>query len=964
MLKLFVKTLGFIAALVLSGAAGAVGMGGISVTTALGEPLKAEIGLVAVGKADKNNMSARLASPEAFKAAGLNYPDALSLSQLEFQIETRANGDPYIKVTSALPVNEPFVSLLVELSWSSGQLLREYTFLLDPPGFKPEQPKAAEVQPVLSKVEGPLETSVASAGGVKSGAAKKESMPMRATAPMDEKVFAKTGVASAKKNAESGNVASGAIKVKRGDTLSKIASNAKSPDVSLERMLVAMYRANEDAFDGNNMNRLKTGKILRVPEEGDLNKVGQVEAVKEIHIQAADWHAYRMKLAAASGSVAEKAPKQEASGKISASVADKAPAAKESNKEVVRLSKGEAPGDKAAAGGNAKAMQDKMHSMEEEATAKNKALKDSNDRIAMLEKNIKEMQRLIELKMQSVPAGKPAPSKVEEPVLSKAVVPETKPEIKPEVKPDAVSAAVKTATLASPAQPASAVKPAKPVAPKVETPPPSLLDEILGEPLYLAGGAAVLLGLGGFGFMLARRRSNSGKNKAAEDSAFAHIAAPIVPSPDTGDFTRIATATHIINPAEQDDVDPISEADLFLNFGRDAQAEEILKDALKKNPGNQRVRLKLLSIYANRKDTKTFSGIARQVQDSGDAAAWAQAAEMGRKLEPGNPMYGGNDSAVVATGVAPLDEEVKTEQPAASLDFDLGLGAREASSDESNAGAAALDVTAVSFGDVATATSSGLDFDLGFSAPTEAVSAVAEQEATAVASVPQSEKADVTATLDMDLGLDMPTEPEAAAPASGYENTMASGAPSNEERLAPESLQVAEEAQIDFDVTTKHPDVLVAQPEQAEESAPSLDDLVFDVTAAHPSPAEMMEEMAAAEAPAQAEDAMEFALDFPVTEELPADDKLEPAPAQAAAKETSAIDLSEINLNLDAPVSAPAEEVKDARWQDVATKLDLARAYQEMGDASGAREILEEVLSEGDAQQRAAAEVMLQQLSA
>jgi pilus assembly protein FimV len=125
----------------------------------------------------------------------------------------------------------------------------------------------------------------------------------------------------------------------------------------------------------------------------------------------------------------------------------------------------------------------------------------------------------------------------------------------------------------------------------------------------------------------------------------------------------------------------------------------------------------------------------------------------------------------------------------------------------------------------------------------------------------------------------------------------------------------------------------------------------------------MMEEMAAAEAPAQAEDAMEFALDFPVTEELPADDKVEPAPAQAAAKETSAIDLSEINLNLDAPVSAPAEEVKDARWQDVATKLDLARAYQEMGDASGAREILEEVLSEGDAQQRAAAEVMLQQLS-
>jgi len=935
-LKIFVKSLGLIAAWVLSGAACAVGMGGINVTTSMGEPLKAEIELVAVSKADKNKLSARLASPDVFKGAGLDYP--ATLPKLKFEIESRANGEPYIKLTSTQAVNEPFVSLLVELTWSSGQLLHEYTFLLDPPGFKPEQPKAVEVQP--------LEPSVVSAGESKAGTVKEDSMPMRATAPMDEKVFAKAGVAPVKKSAESGNVSSGTIKVKRGDTLSKIVRETKSSDVSLERMMVAMYRANEDAFDGNNMNRLKTGKILRVPEEGDLNKLPQEEAVKEIHVQAADWHAYRMKLAAASGSVAEQAPKQEASGKISTTVAEKTPAAKESAKEVVRLSKGEAPGDKAAAGGNAQAMQDKLHAMEEDATARSKALKDSNERIALLEKNIKAMQHLIELKGQPVPPAQPVPSKAEVPVPSKAAEPETKVEIKPEVKPEAASSAVQTVTPASAALPASAVRPAQPVVPMVETPQPSFLDEILEEPLYLGGGAVALLGLGGFGFMLARRRS---KNKEAAGSAGTYIAAPIAPSADTGDFTRTATAAPI-KPTEPEDVDPITEADLFLNFGRDVQAEEILKDALKKSPGNQQIRLKLLSIYANRKDAKAFSGIARQVQDSGDAAAWAQAAEMGRKLEPGNPTYGGSDSPVVA---AP-QEEVKAGH--VGLDFDLGLGEPEAS-------AAALDVPL----DVATATSatsSGLDFDLGFGASAEAASVNANDEIS-VARKLQAEKADTSSVLDFDLGFDASPGAKAVAPAAmDYQSTVILGAPLNEETKTLEHLQADRETEIstpwsliDFDITATNPDLSAQQPGQVEKHAPSQDDAFFDVTATQPSAVAMRDEMAEAEVPAEAADTKAFTLDFPATKESPAS-------AQTAAKNAGAIDLSEINLNLNAPVSARAEEIKDTHWQDVATKLDLARAYQEMGDASGAREILDEVLNEGDAQQRAAAEVMLQQLSA
>ncbi|MEJ1959279.1 MAG: FimV/HubP family polar landmark protein [Nitrosomonadales bacterium] len=286
------------------------------------------------------------------------------------------------------------------------------------------------------------------------------------------------------------NVATGAFKtieVKHGDTLNKIAAETKSPEVSLERMLVAMYRANAEAFDGNNMNRLRTGKILRVPESEDLGKVTQVDAVSEIHAQAADWNAYRMKLAAASGSATEHAPKQESVGKIKTTVADKAPVTKESSKEVVRLSKGQSPGDKAASNGGSQSAQDKLHANEENAIARNKAIKESNERIALLEKNIKDMQHLIELKGQM---AKTAPGK------------------SPEADSKASPQPATTSGTPVAVQPVSAVNPAKPAESKLSLP---WWTRFLNEPLYLGGGVVALLGLGGIGFMLARRRKKRTK---------------------------------------------------------------------------------------------------------------------------------------------------------------------------------------------------------------------------------------------------------------------------------------------------------------------------------------------------------------------------------------------------------------------------------------------------------------------
>ncbi len=957
MRKSFLKALGYFACLVWSGMASAVGFGGINVTSALGQPLVAEIELVAVEKADKSSLNARLASPDAFKGAGIDFPYALP--KLKFHVETRANGDSYIKATSEQPVNEPFVSLLIELSWSSGRLLREYTFLLDPPGFVAEQPAVVAVKPIEPVVVAPVVASAPVAAPAPAvapvpqviAAPQAVSAPLPATTPQaaaapvspahatdaefdnpvavtkpaepavslppataevakaEEKVAPAPAPAPVTQKVESSHAVPAPVSVKRGDTLGKIANQTKSADVSLERMLVALYRANAEAFDGKNMNRLRTGKILRMPEAEALAALQQAEAVREVHAQVADWNAYRQKLAAANAPVAEQRPTQEVAGKISTSIAEKTPAAKETAKEVLKLSKGDAPGDKSAAGGKGKSAQDKAIAKEEDAIAKAKALKEAEQRTALLEKSVKDMQRLVELKNQT--AAKAAQGAASAPA---SVVP-------------LVASSVVSASAVAAASSAAVAKPKpKLVAPKVVAPPPSLVDEVLGNPIYLGGGAAALLGLGGLGFVLFRRAKNGGKKKevsAAEEvgGATGRIAAPVMPSPETGDFTNAAAAAPA-SAVDVDEVDPIGEADLFLNFGRDVQAEEVLKEALHKDPSNNPVKLKLLSIYANRKDTKSFYIYALEIKDSGDASAWEQACAMGRELEPNNSLYGGSsDNAPVAS--APAED---VAMPA--VDFDLGFGGSEA------APAPAFDIH------------NEMEDDVSASEKTVIMSA---SELRAAQEAPMD--FDVTST-HPGVKAAVVEEAKFEVPAMDFDVTGTVPAPQQESAHEEPKFDIPA---MDFNVQEIQQEAPAVVPDIPVEEAPALnlDDLVFDVTSTHAP----VTAPAPAQAAADADQGMAFTIDFP-TEEKP-----EPAAAPAPVKD---VGLSEISLNLDdfaAPAASTASEPKDEHWQEVATKLDLAKAYQEMGDQAGAREILEEVVRDGDATQRETAESLLQQLS-
>ena len=869
------KLLGVLAGLTLSTCVSAIGMGGINVASALGQPLKAEVELVSVKKAEKASLVARLASPDAYKGAGLEYPYG---SKFKFQIDSRTSGELFVAVSSEQPVNDPFVSMLVELTWASGKLLREYTFLLDPPDYVAEQPKPAEVQAVAPVVQStPLEMEARPV---------EQDAPVTAapveSRPPEEKPAGKPALAAqAKPAAPTGRVVEAdEITVNRGDTLSKIAIQNKPAEVSLERMLVALYRANAAQFDGKNMNRIRAGKILRLPAQGELMGVAQSEAVKEIRAQTADWNAYRQKLAAAAPAASQPQEAQQvATGKIASSVADKAPVAKESAKEVLKLSKGEAPGDKAAAGAAGKPAGDKKSAAQEDAIAKEKSLKEEQARTALLEKNLKDMERLAQLKSEAAAALAKSSS------AASGV-------------PGAVSAvaAASSVAAASEVKPAPVAKP-KPKAKPVVVPQPSLTDQILGEPLYLIGGAAILLGLGGLGFMLYRRKQGAATGGGVktdvkhEDVAeiAGHMAAPTISSPETGDFTS-ASAEHPSTTHAADEVDPISEADLFLNFGRDAQAEEILKEALRSAPDNHQIHLKLLGIYANRKDVNSFSAIARQLKDSGDEEAWQQAAAMGRKLEPNNPMYGGG--SIEDTGSMTMQTTVLSATP---------MAAHETSAPD-------------------------VDFDLGGTEETATLSA----DGKAVAQIE---------AMDFDVTTANPLQ---ASPAAMDFDVTSGDQPFG----AP--------AGMDFDITSAG--AAMAEPAgEAETALPNLDDLIFDVSSAHSS--EPMAQPEAEKSVAQAEDSgMEFTLDFPV------DDT--PAEKAGFAAQPAESGLAGISLNLDdigAPLE-PASETRDEHWHEVATKLDLAKAYQEMGDLAGAREILDEVMREGDEGQREAAQSMLDQI--
>ncbi len=970
-------------------AANAAGLGKITVLSGLGQPLRAEVEVSAT-KAELEKMTARLASREAFQDAGLEY--TTSLSGLHFALDKKNDGRAVIRITSDHTINDPFMDMLVEVNWSSGRLTREYTFLLDPP----EVGAKAATQVATVEARSPARVTRTEAPVAMSAPAKVQVHTRNKPRVAEEG----SGAAPAPAPAPAPETSAAAShKVKRGETLHQIAAQTQPEGVSLEQMLVGLYQANKGAFEGGNMNRLKAGRILSVPEKGALTQVSPAEAKKIVLAQSSNWNAYRRKLAAAAtqAPARDENTSQSAGGKVSAKVDDKAAPANQ-NKDQVRLSKTDSHG--AGATGAKPGVEDKV--------AANKALTDANERIAALEKNVSELKKLLEMKNQNLadlqkqasakpqaPTPAPVPAKPAEP--APAPKPQADAAVKPSTAvPETSTEAAKPEASVPPeaAKPATPPKPVTPPKPKAPPPPPpeepSLVDDLLDNPLVLGGAGAVVLGLGAIAVLRRRRAKSDGESVslAPDSAADSSLSQPSLgansvfkstggQSVDTSntpatDFSQAGPGT-----IDTDEVDPVAEADVYMAYGRDAQAEEILLEAMQKDPKRFAIHLKLLEIYANRKAVKQFETLASELyaQSGGAGAEWEKAAAMGLKLDPSNPLYGGKAPETPALAVPPVADDFQAPTPEApALEADLADTAIRPA--DAGTPAPAADEAPVS-----------LDFDLGLDSLNEPAPAEAEVASPAASGPITQAPVDLDNGLDFNLDLGAPEAP-AAEPAAEPEADL----PNALDFQLPPPVEAVPEA-------SAVPDMPVAAPvgEEAAPAAPSpLLDFDLDTPVAPAAddglpPLEEKIDLTLPEGPEGEEDAplgdetlvagpnapafdlsgIDLDLDKNpedtlVLPELGAD--LTEAPAPAPEAEAPAPALEAAAPETPGPEVGAEEEGEgegdDPHYQEVATKLDLAKAYEEMGDKEGARELLQEVLSEGNEEQQQKAQELMTLVSA
>ncbi|MEI7464555.1 MAG: FimV/HubP family polar landmark protein [Burkholderiales bacterium] len=610
----------------------AIGLGRLAVQSALGETLRAEIDVTSMTSEEAANLKIRIAPPESYRSLGVDYNSVLPTTQAS--LLKRADGRSFLRLTSDRVVQEPFVDVILELSWSTGRLVREYTLLFDPPVAQaPVAPPAPAVAtaPVFSAPVAPAQ------------AAPRSQRPSPASAPASAADRVPKAPPPPSPATTAGGSTGDSYLVQPGDTLTRIASRTRQGTVSLDQTLVSLYRGNPKAFIGENMNRLKAGVVLKVPTAEAAATVDAAEARQVILAQSADFGSFRQRLAGAVQPAAAQASTRKDAGKVRAEVDDR--------KDTTPVTSDKLTLSKAASAAKPGASEVRL--------SKEKEKQDAAVRMAELSKNVEELKKL---SGAASAAAVPAPP----PIASQAPVPA------PEVPVAAAPSATASAVAEAPPAPAvgAAVAPVAPpppvAAPKAASEPapadePGFLDFLLEiNPLYLAGGAGVALALLGFGVYRARRaKLDTGETSFLEsrlqpDSFFGSSGGQRI---DTRESAAGAQSSMNYSLSQLDaigDVDPVAEADVYLAYGRDLQAEEILKEAMRSSPERLAIRTKLLEVYAKRRDTKGYELLATQLFSltGGNGEDWQKAQELGLEIDPENPLYQPGGLPVAASSQA------------------------------------------------------------------------------------------------------------------------------------------------------------------------------------------------------------------------------------------------------------------------------------------------------------------------
>jgi len=685
----------------------AAGLGRLTVHSALGQSLNADVEVPAVSRDEAPSLQVKLASQAAFKQANLDFNQALT--QLRFDLQPAADGSYVVHITSAQAINEPYLDLLLELTWSGGRVLREYTVLLDPPGLRQAPDIVAPVTaPAPQPAQAPLPAPAPAPAPMAEQPAAPPAPAPAAAAPAAPPVAAvppPPPPAAPRASAAPTATAASTVHVRSGDTLGRIAQSSKPQDVSLDQMMIAMLRANPDAFIGNNINRLRADVDLAVPSSSTAQAIDEGEAQREVVAQSADFAAYRSRLAqvaTAAPPVPEKQAAAAGQGKVTPKIDDKSASQKSGD----QLKIGRADAAKAAAAASAAA----AAAARDEEIARKRAMQEQKDRAAALEKANADIRRANELaakqQAEKAAADKLAADKAAaKAAADKAAADKAAAKAAADKAAAEKAAAEKAAAEQAAADKAAKVKAAadkvaadkaaaekamkdkaaadKAVVAKVEAPAPkpepvpapapapapaaqpeasgdSLTDTLLSPPILGSIVAALVAALVGLNILRRRRGSSAdqfkGDDPMAANSLFGAAGGQSVDTGATSTFNSsfIPAASQL----DSNEVDPVAEADVYVAYGREEQAEEILKEALRLQPDRAAVRVKLLEIYSRRGDVASFNAVAKELNErtAGVGEDWERALKLGRSLDPNNTLYAGAATAVLEPTQTPTTD--------------------------------------------------------------------------------------------------------------------------------------------------------------------------------------------------------------------------------------------------------------------------------------------------------------------
>ncbi len=970
-----------------------LGLGEIELDSALNQDLDARIRIISASAEDADSLIVKLAGREAFSRVGLDRP--FGLQQLKFKVINK-NGQLFIQVFTKSPVQEPYLSFLVEIDWPKGHLLREYTLLLDPPVYNSGASSSGSSRPFDEPADSQAQYQSASEqDAFQSGA-------QTGAIPPSTGYNANTQYQPAPQaNASAVNQ----YRVQKNDTLWRIAERMR-PDsgVSIEQMMLALLRQNPEAFIRDNINGVKRGYILRAPSRDEITRVDRQRAVSLAREHTALWREY-------SRGVTSGSPASSMAADAPGGTATDQPRAVDGHLSIVGAgeSSDEFAGSNQDANAELELLRQDLAMAREELESAKLEKQNLRTRLAELEQQVQSAIQMDDAglaQLQNDMQGSQQPEEeitsqklAEDVMTEEEIVPEDGllgEEISEEVAPEEIEEMSGEEALADEELPEGVSEeklsgeelqeedvfvdetdkdvidvdePAglesTPVESVVDTEAPAFaqkkpegfLENLMNDPKLqgIIGGSLA------FVFLLVAlllKRMRGGKSDENEWSADADSEEEfnLGVIEDTGDDpTRIkpvqdmeTTAemmvdtmkgigpestgplgledTHVDESDDDDTVfgiegeresaedeeemdDVLSEAGVYISYGIFHQVEELLLGALEKDPGRDDYRLKLLEAYYASKNAPAFEQLAQEVHErkGDDKSYWDRVVAMGMEVCPESSLFSG-----AGTVLSDFDAEALLPETHVPADLDLEAETEPAGEgsvvdeldlegDLENITESIASGTAVEADtDAGTAIEEELEFDLG---------ELDEDLGSSGEELLETDASDID--IDDDFSLDFD------ASDLGFEE--------------PEEGGVTE-----IDVGLGGMDDALSEDTSLDEVSEELDltaDLDLDDL-----------DLGSAELDSTGVDVSD--LDVSVDNEIP------------AAEPVANIDVGSVAIDDDFDISELSEDI-----DEISTKLDLARAYIDMGDSEGARSILEEVKAEGTGEQQKEADALLQKAS-